>query len=209
MVYMDKPVYRTNRRYKKPVLCSHLVADTLEELHAFARQCGLRRWQFQTPSRHPHYDLKGRALERALVLLTDENIIGSKELVLKSHALLLRKKRVMNLIVVNKHTHTRTPHDFYIGRGSALGNPFTGSKELGKTKAQVQCQDRAEAVARYREYLREKILTKDAAICSALNAIYKRVKQGGPVYLVCYCKPQDCHGDVIKEIIEEKLLAAA
>lgn len=44
----------------------HLVADDLDELHAFARRVGLRREWFQDGPR-PHYDLTThRALERAL-----------------------------------------------------------------------------------------------------------------------------------------------
>jgi hypothetical protein len=44
----------------------HLVADHLDELHAFARRLGLRREWFQDGPR-PHYDLTTRrALERAV-----------------------------------------------------------------------------------------------------------------------------------------------
>ena len=36
----------------------HLAADTLEELHEFAAQLGMRRAWFQEgQGRHPHYDL--------------------------------------------------------------------------------------------------------------------------------------------------------
>lgn len=35
----------------------HLVADSLPELHRFAKQLGLRREWFQNHERHPHYDL--------------------------------------------------------------------------------------------------------------------------------------------------------
>jgi len=35
----------------------HLVADTLDELHAFAAQLGLRRSWFQDRRKLPHYDL--------------------------------------------------------------------------------------------------------------------------------------------------------
>ena len=31
---------------------SHLIADTQEELHAFAEQIGLQRWMFQEPKDH-------------------------------------------------------------------------------------------------------------------------------------------------------------
>lgn len=36
---------------------AHLTADTLDELHAFARKLGLKREWFQDHPRHPHYDL--------------------------------------------------------------------------------------------------------------------------------------------------------
>lgn len=45
---------------------SHLTADTLEELHAFARKIGLRRGWFQGSSRVPHYDLTEARRDRAL-----------------------------------------------------------------------------------------------------------------------------------------------
>ena len=51
--------------------------------------------------------------------------------------------------VVNKYQHTPTDADVYIGRGSSLGNPFTGSKELANTKAEFQCSCREEAIASY------------------------------------------------------------
>lgn len=45
----------------------HLVADTYDELHAFAKKMGLKREWFQQQSRWPHYDLTTkRALNRAL-----------------------------------------------------------------------------------------------------------------------------------------------
>jgi hypothetical protein len=36
---------------------SHMVADTLEELHAMAAKIGLKRDWFQDDPRHPHYDV--------------------------------------------------------------------------------------------------------------------------------------------------------
>lgn len=46
---------------------SHLTADTLEELHAFAVKLGLRRTWFQ-PLSSPHYDLSPPKRARALEL---------------------------------------------------------------------------------------------------------------------------------------------
>lgn len=105
--------------------------------------------------------------------------------------------------VVNKYKHQKTESDFYIGRGSALGNPFTSIKTK-ETKALVVCENREESISRFKEYLKEKIQNKDEKICFELNRIYKMAKKGD-VNLICYCAPKACHGDVIKEIIEEKL----
>ena len=46
----------------------HLVADTLEELHAFAGTLGLRRDWFQTRASYPHYDVTVPMRRRALIL---------------------------------------------------------------------------------------------------------------------------------------------
>lgn len=46
----------------------HLSADTLDELHAFARRLGMRRSWFQPHRRMPHYDLTGARRELALQL---------------------------------------------------------------------------------------------------------------------------------------------
>jgi hypothetical protein len=56
------------------IMC-HLVADTLEELHAMADRIGLRRAWFQ-PNSHPHYDVSRskRALTiQAGVIEVDRN----------------------------------------------------------------------------------------------------------------------------------------
>lgn len=107
------------------------------------------------------------------------------------------------ITIVNKHTHISSPYDFYIGRGSILGNPFT-SKSLNKTKAQFQCKSPEESIEKYKEYLINKINNKDKEICDELNKIYKLARTGY-VYLVCYCSPKICHGDIIKQIIDKKL----
>lgn len=49
-------------------LWCHLVADSLDELHAFALQLGLRRAWFQSKSAFPHYDVTTTVRERALQL---------------------------------------------------------------------------------------------------------------------------------------------
>lgn len=106
--------------------------------------------------------------------------------------------------VVNKYKHVPTQDDVYIGRGSVLGNPFTGSKDIANTKAQFQVGSREEAIEAYRDYIRDKVRQGDAGVIAALNDIWRKAKKG-KVHLVCFCKPKACHGDVIKEMVEEHL----
>lgn len=107
------------------------------------------------------------------------------------------------LQVVNKYQHRPTDADVYIGRGSALGNPFTHA-DLHKTKAEFQCNNREEAIAAYEPWLRTKISERDSAVCTMLNNIVKMARKGD-VFLVCFCKPKSCHGDIVKKIVEEVL----
>lgn len=46
----------------------HLVADSLDELHAFATKLGLKRRWFQDQGRYPHYDVTVSVREQALRL---------------------------------------------------------------------------------------------------------------------------------------------
>lgn len=102
--------------------------------------------------------------------------------------------------VVNVHQHKPTLNDVYIGRGSALGNPFT-HLPLEKSKAVVQVATRDEAVKSYKNWIRNQIIDGDKAIVGELNKIKLMAENRECINLVCYCKPKSCHGDVIKEII--------
>ena len=69
---------------------SHLMADSEDELHAFAARCGLQRRWFQKHPRHPHYDVVESkrtlaislgavfvpAIEQARARLTKAGVIG-------------------------------------------------------------------------------------------------------------------------------------
>lgn len=46
----------------------HLVADSLSELHTFARKLGLKRSWFQDRASYPHYDITVLVRRRALAL---------------------------------------------------------------------------------------------------------------------------------------------
>lgn len=66
-VYVDEVMrWPTKIRCFKAGSC-HLTADTVEELHAFAKRLGLRREWFQ-PKSSPHYDLTPGKRVRAVAL---------------------------------------------------------------------------------------------------------------------------------------------
>lgn len=62
-VYVDSEYIR----WQGKVWC-HLVADSTDELHAFADRLGLRRQWFQVRSTYPHYDVTAAMQKKALRL---------------------------------------------------------------------------------------------------------------------------------------------
>lgn len=62
-VYVDSE----HIRWRGRTWC-HLVADSPAELHAFARQLGLKAQWFQSRSVYPHYDVTSTMRQRALRL---------------------------------------------------------------------------------------------------------------------------------------------
>jgi len=84
--------------------------------------------------------------------------------------------------VLNKHDASATA-GVYIGRGSRWGNPFVIGKD----------GDRAEVIAKYREWAFQMVNTE------SYNWLMPLIGKD----LVCYCAPLACHGDVLLEMIGE------
>ena len=74
MVYVDN----YNAPYGRMVMC-HMMADSLDELHAMATAIGLKREWFQTPERFPHYDvslsMKAKALKLGAIECTARELV--------------------------------------------------------------------------------------------------------------------------------------
>lgn len=78
------------------------------------------------------------------------------------------------------------------GETGWLGNPF-------KTKKAGGDYTREEAVEKFRDAFIEKLRT-DKTFKQAVDAL-----QDNANALACYCKPQACHGDVIKAYLDGDL----
>lgn len=90
----------------------------------------------------------------------------------------------MKSYAVNKY---KEDYDVYIGRGTKWGNPYT-HQDLEGTKADYQTTTREDAISKYEDYLRG----NEELLGSIDELVGKR--------LGCFCKPQDCHGDILSKV---------
>lgn len=70
------------------------------------------------------------------------------------------------------------PYDIYIGRPSTWGNPYV----IGFDGT------RSEVIEKYRTYIQPRVAEIREQLCGKV--------------LGCWCKPLDCHGDVLVEIAD-------
>jgi len=83
----------------------------------------------------------------------------------------------------------KEPFDVYIGRAGKgksgyFGNPIVLQKE----------EPRGATIERYKEYFYNRLKTD--------NEFKSRIEELAGKTLGCFCKPQACHGDVIKEYLD-------
>ena len=110
------------------------------------------------------------------------------------------------ITVYNSHLedHTSDKNNFYIGRKSPLGNPFTFDGKRSKL-AELSFKTREEALKAYELYF-ESEYGKNNDLTKEFDKIYQRYKEGNDIYLQCFCKPEKCHGDFIKKMLQQKLI---
>lgn len=112
----------------------------------------------------------------------------------------------MAIIVYNKETedHSTNRNNYYIGRGSVLGNPYT-HLPINKTIAMFHVSSRDEAVEKYDSYFNLQY-GRNQAFTEIIDEMYEKYKNGEDIYLGCYCHPEKCHGDVISNKLQKRLL---
>ena len=96
-------------------------------------------------------------------------------------------------------------NNYPIYRGvSILGNPYTHLPVKG-TKAMFQCKTREEAIEKYDKYF-DIMYGNNIEFTKIIDEMYEKYKNGEDIYLECYCKPQSCHGEVIAEKLQKRLI---
>ena len=111
----------------------------------------------------------------------------------------------MGIVVYNRTIETHTgPDNYPIYRPNILGNPY--DFEVGKkTLAIYKVRNRDEAIERYSSYF-DMMYSGNVQFKAVVDEIYEKYKSGKTVYLECYCAPKPCHGDIIKQKLEQRLL---
>lgn len=103
--------------------------------------------------------------------------------------------------VVNKKTHKPTPNDFYIGRGSVMGNPYH-HKESDHPQALYKVDTAEEAIGCYdKDFLY--FYHHKTPFQEFIKQLIDRELNDEDTNLVCYCAPNKCHGDVIKKFVKD------
>ena len=98
------------------------------------------------------------------------------------------------LTVLNRHHGN--PKGQYIGRGTTPGKTF--KVEKGRTRRQ--------AIEQFRKWAINALADERHPFTVAAKEIKARHDAGEDVRLICSCKPDNCHGDIIVELIEEGLV---
>lgn len=84
---------------------------------------------------------------------------------------------------MTKVVHCRKhQYDIYIGRPSKWGNPFMIGRD----------GDRDDVIEKYKAWIKTQ-----EQLLDSLRELKDKV-------LGCYCAPLPCHGDILKELIEDK-----
>lgn len=96
--------------------------------------------------------------------------------------------------VVNKNNHRARDGelDLYIGRPSLLGNPFPIDGDHA----------RKDVLEMYEVYILKQ-LREEAPLRRLVTSVASELRYGANVNLVCFCKPEACHGDFLAGLLND------
>jgi len=100
----------------------------------------------------------------------------------------------MEIEVVNRKTHTsygKHAHYEYVGRPTILSNNF----RIGIDG------NRQQIIEKYRDWLLD-AYKSDPDVQIEISKLLE-IASLKKLVLMCWCKPNDCHADVIKELLEK------
>ena len=100
--------------------------------------------------------------------------------------------------------YTFSKNNYNIDRPNILSNPYT-HLDLNKTIALYKCSSREEAVKNYEIYF-DAMYGNNIEFTKIIDEIYEKYKNGEEVFLGCWCHPKLCHGDIIKQKLEQRLI---
>lgn len=81
---------------------------------------------------------------------------------------------------------------FYKLEGSALANPYAVNKK----------RTLEESLLLYKKWILHMYSLKKGSVYEELIRLAKLEKEGKSFALGCWCKPKDCHGDIVKLVIQ-------
>lgn len=90
--------------------------------------------------------------------------------------------------IVNRKTYRGA--SVYIGRPTALGNPFVIGKD----------GERAEVLQKYRRWLWGEIQGRNETVLAELRRLATMARTGD-LALSCWCAPEPCHGEILRAAV--------
>lgn len=87
MIYVDAAEWKKSPTGRKSY--AHMVADSMEELHAFAERIGVKKHFFHRSKTAPHYDITSE--QHVVAIANGATLVDSREVLAKGKLLLPAK----------------------------------------------------------------------------------------------------------------------
>lgn len=104
----------------------------------------------------------------------------------------------------NIEDHTEHKNNYPIYRPYQLSNPYTWNGKKSSL-AKLSFETKKEALDTYRIYFR-KMYEMDKYFKEEVDEIYEKYKNGETIYLQCFCGDGDCHGNIIRDELQQRLI---